>query len=256
MTGDRALLARVQRAIRAAAVSIPSREHHPLGAFDLYVETVRPERWFTFGIPRDDATPGAADVQRLRERCLAHERLPRVECLPALAPAAVAALLDGGFTVELEGPLMTCTAPREAPPVEGLTLEWMGPSSPESSIRAFDRVQRAAFGDPPAVVDVEASRKRMRRGRSVLGRLDGRPVATGVAVAPTERCAEIGGIGTLEPYRGRGVAAAITAALVAAAFEDDIELAFLTPGGPEAQRIYERAGFRGAGDFMHLESKA
>lgn len=256
MTGaDRALLARVQRAIRAAAVAIPTRARVRVGPFDLYCETVRPDHWFTFAVPDDGAEPSAQDVAALREACRLRDRLPRVECLPALAPVAVAALRDGGFAVDLRGPLMICTAPGRAPEVPGLTLEQISPESQDAAIADFDRVQRAAFGDPPAPVDLAASRSRLAHGTALLARLGGEAVGTGIAVPPTEGCAEIVGIGTLDGFRGRGVAAAVTAALVREAFAaDGTELAFLTPGGPEAQRIYERAGFRGAGEFLHLSS--
>lgn len=75
---------------------------------------------------------------------------------------------------------------------------------------------------------------------------------SGVVETPTDGCAELGGIGTLPAYRNRGIAAALTGARLDLAFGFGAEPAFLTPGGPQAQHLYERAGFRSAGMFLHL----
>jgi GNAT superfamily N-acetyltransferase len=249
-------LARVMRATRTAAAGVPTRRHLQLGPFDLYLETERPLRWFTFAIPQDGARPTAADVARLTDTCRDHDREPRVECLPALAPDAVAALHDAGWVDDLTGPLMICTDPQAAPEVPGLSIEELGPDAPEASIRDYDRVQRAAFGDPPGDTDVEAFRRRSGTGVTLLARVDGRAAATGVVLTPDAGCAEVAGIGTLPGLRGRGVAGALTAELTARAFALGAELAFLTPGGAESQRVYERAGFRGTGTFLHLSSRA
>jgi GNAT superfamily N-acetyltransferase len=246
-----ALLRRVQAAIRAAA-GMP-REVVDLGPFELYYEPQRSVRWFTYAIPQDDARPDAADVARIVEASTARERIPRVEYLPAVAPAVEDALLAGGFALELRGPLMTCAEPVAAPEVSGLTLELLDRSGPPEPIAAYMRVQRAAFGDDPGDPegDVAAFRKRAG-GTNLLALIDGEPAATGTLLHPQLGCAEVVGIGTLPAFRGRGVAAAVTAELTRRAFAVGAELAFLTPGGDEAQRIYARAGYAGVGDFLHL----
>lgn len=244
-------LARIQQAIRAAA-ALPRRVID-LGPFELYLEARQPERWFTYAIPRDGATPTPADVARLVDESTAHARLPRTEYLPALAPAVEPALLEAGFEVELRGPLMACTAAQAAPPVPGLTLETLDKAGPFEPLAAFIAIQREAFGDDPGdpQADVAAFRRRAG-GTSVLARADGVPVGAGSLLHPQLGCAEVVGIGTAPAYRGRGIAAAVTAELTRHAFGLGAELAFLTPGGAEAQRIYERAGYAGIGEFIHL----
>jgi predicted GNAT family acetyltransferase len=52
------------------------------------------------------------------------------------------------------------------------------------------------------------------------------------------------GITTLEAYRGRGIAAAITAELARIAFGLGVDTAILSTDNPIAYRVYRRIGFR------------
>jgi len=54
------------------------------------------------------------------------------------------------------------------------------------------------------------------------------------------------GVGTHEPRRPRGVAAARTSAAVRTAFGRGLAVVFLTTADPGARRVYERVGFRPA----------
>jgi GNAT superfamily N-acetyltransferase len=244
-------LGRIQQAVRAAA-AVPRRVID-LGPFELYYESRQAERWFTYAIPREGAVPAPADVARLVEACSARQRIPRAEYLPALAPAVEPALLDAGFGVELRGPLMACSAPQAAPSLQGLTLETLDKTGPFEPLAAFVAIQREAFGDDPGDPQADVDAFRLRGGgTSVLARIDGVPAGCGTVLHPQLGCAEVVGIGTLPAFRGRGTAAAVTAELTRQAFALGAELAFLTPGGVEAQRIYERAGYAGIGEFIHL----
>jgi predicted GNAT family acetyltransferase len=57
---------------------------------------------------------------------------------------------------------------------------------------------------------------------------------------------EIVGVGTLPDYRGRGLGAALTAALVADAAQE-CSLVFLSVGDHDSARVYERVGFAQVG---------
>ncbi|MGV9311272.1 GNAT family N-acetyltransferase [Streptomyces sp. NPDC003691] len=70
------------------------------------------------------------------------------------------------------------------------------------------------------------------------------PVAGGTA--------ELAGIGTRPEYRGRGVAAAVTAALTLAAFEAGAASAWLESSGDGSRRVYERLGYRAAGTRLYM----
>ena len=73
-----------------------------------------------------------------------------------------------------------------------------------------------------------------------------RPVAVGTP-QPAGGATEIVGVATLPSARRRGIAAALTAALVADALEGGVETVFLGADSVDVARIYERAGFRRIG---------
>ena len=61
---------------------------------------------------------------------------------------------------------------------------------------------------------------------------------------------ELAGIATLEQYRGKGIAAALTAHMASSAFAQGCDLVVLTTSNPAARRAYEHAGFRPVGDVL------
>ena len=68
--------------------------------------------------------------------------------------------------------------------------------------------------------------------------------------SPRAGVTELMGIATLEQYRGRGIAAALTAYMASAAFTQGCDLVFLTAVSAAARRAYERAGFHPMGDEL------
>ena len=106
-----------------------------------------------------------------------------------------------------------------------------------------------ALGDPgPAEVPpTELLRERVASGRTVMMVAvdDGQPVAIGshqpVAV-DGEEISEVVGVATLPRYRGRGLGAGLTSALVEHA-RQTADLVFLSAGDDDVARVYERAGF-------------
>ncbi len=253
MTG----LAQVLAATRAIADATPTRATVRSGPFAAYVETGRPDRWFSWAVPDDGAEPTDAEVAALREVFAAHDRVPRVECFPALAPVAVEALLARGFGIELRGPVMTCAAHVQAPAPAGITFELLTPESSDEVIAAYDGVQTRAFGGgTDAPVDLDAYRARLTQHINLLARLDGVPAATGVVTDPVLGCSEVAGIGTEQSLRGRGIAGALVAELTGRAFARGAEVCFLTAGGEDSRRVYERAGFVLAGEYAHLATDA
>src|SRR5207237_412721 len=84
----------------------------------------------------------------------------------------------------------------------------------------------------------------------------GAVVGVGLALEIVDGTTEIAGIGVLEAYRGRGIAAAITARLTREAHEAGAHTAFLTPGDLGIGNVYARVGYRPAGECVHLSSVA
>ncbi len=64
---------------------------------------------------------------------------------------------------------------------------------------------------------------------------------------------EVAGIATLPAYRRRGIAAAVTAQLVADALEQGVEVCFLSAESDEVARVYERLGFERVGTACTAE---
>jgi predicted GNAT family acetyltransferase len=121
-------------------------------------------------------------------------------------------------------------------------------------VAALLTVQRRGFGDEhaPEATEADAEQFRRRFGKLQLfgAYLDGVPVSAGSLLAPYEGLSEVAGIATLPAYRGRGIAAALTAHIARAAFDQRLDLVFLTAGDARAGRVYERAGFRAIGSAL------
>jgi GNAT superfamily N-acetyltransferase len=177
-------------------------------------------------------------------------RMPRLEYLPATAPAAEAVLLDHGFEVELRTPVMTCTPEtlRRPPLPEAISIQRLGPLSDPDDVRALVRVQHQAFGEPadPAADGL------LRLPLAVLARVDGEPAGGGMGLLVAIGTTELVGIAVAELHRRRGIAGAVTAELAAMAFEAGAASVFLTPGDEGAQRVYARAGFEASDVMLHL----
>jgi len=116
-----------------------------------------------------------------------------------------------------------------------------------ADIEAVATIDAGAFGS-----DIASSRAWMAplccSGESELaiGELNGKPVATGY----TLRCegdvgpsVYLGGIAVLPSARRRGVAAALSAWLLARGFEEGVSFAHLQTDFDEAARVYSRLGF-------------
>jgi GNAT superfamily N-acetyltransferase len=118
---------------------------------------------------------------------------------------------------------------------------------------AGGRTPDVALGDPgPAQLPpTEALRERVASGRTVMMVAvdDGQPVAIGshqpVDVDGTE-VSEIVGVATLPRFRGRGLGAGLTSALVEHA-RQTAGLVFLAAGDDDVARVYERVGFARVG---------
>ncbi|MGY1840621.1 MULTISPECIES: GNAT family N-acetyltransferase [unclassified Modestobacter] len=109
----------------------------------------------------------------------------------------------------------------------------------------------AADPGPAEVPPTELLRERVASGRTVMMvAVDGgEPVAIGshqpVDVDGTE-VSEVVGVATLPRFRGRGLGAGLTSALVDHA-RQSADLVFLSAGDDDVARVYERAGFARVG---------
>ena len=242
---------RIQSYIRIAASN--GRVTERIGPFLATFDPDDPLRYLSYAIPDDGAEPSGEEVAALVEAYRRRDRLPRLEFLPAIAPAVEPALLAGGFQIEARLPAMTCGAGDavDLAPPEGIVIE---PPVTEDDVRAMLTAQHAAFGEPPP--DDEAVARAARGGGlRILARdaATGLVVGGGVATIPADATSEIAGIGVVESHRRRGIAGAITARLVRDLFAADVTAAFLTPGDEGAHSVYARAGFADSStEMLHM----
>ncbi|WP_158884362.1 GNAT family N-acetyltransferase [Amycolatopsis anabasis] len=209
--------------------------------------------FLNYAIPDDGATPRQSDVDGLTEAFRRRALLPRLEFIPGTAPAAERVLLDRGYSVERRVPLMVCPPGSVAGVPVPPGIELVVPAS-DAEFAAMSAAQHIAFGEPAPIDPVEHPTIVESGGFAVLAREAGAgaTVGGGVGDVVSERTTEIAGIGVLEPYRRRGIAAAITAFLTREAHERGVRTAFLTPGGEAEERVYARVGYRPADEMLHL----
>ncbi|QJT02101.1 GNAT family N-acetyltransferase [Streptomyces asoensis] len=232
--------------------------------------------------PTGAASVGAADIARVRARQRELGVPEAFEWLAESAPALRARIEAAGLLV-LRRPLMVLPPHHPLPPQplpDGVTLRALTADDP--ALPAALALPRLAFakeplGKEPLAAEpspaagpsdraelsrlaealtgdgtVAAVRPTIRAGHKTLVAAlapDGTPLATG-HYHPANAATEIGGVGTLPSARRQGLAAAVTAALVAHARAQGVETIFLAYAEETVARIYARLGFRPAGTTL------
>jgi ribosomal protein S18 acetylase RimI-like enzyme len=242
----------IQAYLRAIIVG----DHQVLatGPFDIFVNPSSDHPYSNYAIPRPGAEPDADAVQELITLMEGAGRVPRLEYLPAQAPAVEQPLLDAGFAVELRTPVMCCT-PDDLAEVEipdHVTIDQLGPDATREELEGLLRAQTEAFGDPFDPADIARLVPMLGRRVAVLAYADGEVAGGGMCQVPIAGVTELVGIAVREDFRRRGVATAITAELTRHAFAAGVETAFMTPGDTGAQAAYERAGYAATDEMLHL----
>ena len=239
---SRGLLERLQRSLGEVAGA--ERETVRVAPFTAYVDRERPLKYFSFALP----DPGTAELPpELTEVFAERDRTARVEHFEELNPHLREALEAAGWSLSERAPVMACTpeALVVPPAPDGLVLERVGPDAAEPLVRALLAAQKTAFEDPHGVGEADVTKLRAWAAEAPVfaGLIDGEVVGAGLASKIARGVAEVAGVATLPAFRRRGIAAAITAAAAAAAFEAGAELAWLTAADEDAARLYGRAGF-------------
>ncbi len=238
---------RIQSYLRATAHGL--WDAVPVPPFTAFFNLRDPLRYFNYAIPDEPAEGDlSAPLGALREAFRSRGRLPRFEYVEGFAPGLAGSLEEAGFDVELRAPLMICPAGEiaEPPAVPGLAVV-PATSDPRATITVGSRAFGA--GDELEASDDDVTEWLSRsaiRGPSLLGLLDGEPVAIASATPPLDGLSEVAGVGVLAHARSRGIGAAMTAAAARAAAGRGAELLFLSPGSEGAQSVYTRVGFRPA----------
>ena len=236
--------------------TIRDRDVERVGPFLATFDPHSSNPYLNYAIPDDDAGPSAAEVAALEEPFRRRGLPPRLEFLPAAAPALEAALLAGGFTAEGRLAVMTCAAGEavDLAPAPGIAIAM---PKTEDDLRGMRAAQHAAFGAGAGVDEGSVRRLRdslLAGALALLARDEatGAIVGGGVATVPAAGVTEVAGIGVLESHRRRGIAGAITAGLARAAFAAGHRTVWLTPGHADAHRVYGRAGFVDRTTMLHM----
>jgi predicted GNAT family acetyltransferase len=239
---------RLQSFLRTVAA--PGRTVIAVPPFTAYLDPRDPLRFLNYAIPDDDVMPDRAAVERLRTAFLEHDRLPRLEWVEEAAPRLADSLAAAGMWEELRTPLMACT-PADLRAAEADVAHLSIAPVGDGDARDCASLQRVAFGGEPVSEDEEVRDPRPTGGGAVLTRARGKPVSAASWTRSVDGFTEIVGVATAEPWRGRGLAGAVTHAAAAAAFAAGADVCVLSPGDEIAQRVYARAGFRRVATMLH-----
>ncbi|WP_410666829.1 GNAT family N-acetyltransferase [Amycolatopsis sp. cmx-4-68] len=230
------------------------RETEQVGPFLATYSPGTAHPMLNYAIPDDGAKPTPAEIDALTGAYRRRDRLPRLEYFTDVAPDLEKLLVEAGYALERRVPLMTC-APAERidrPVPAGIRLR--APESGED-FRRMRAAQNTAFGEPAEIGDDEVEQLQSGTGARHLLAEDVETktvVGGGLALEIVDGTTEIAGIAVLEPYRGRGIAAALTGRLTREVHEAGAHTAFLTPGDLGIGHVYARVGYRPAGECVHL----
>lgn len=223
----------------------------PAPPFTLFLHPASSLPESNYAIPDEalDAAP-VGGLGALRGAFLARARHPRLVFVQAYAPALAAACAAAGWLeMEREHLLIATPATLQPPaPVPGLEIEMLDAHAPLAAIRENLDTNEQGFNPDQAAPATEADALVFREGlgasRAFTARLGGQAVAAGMFTTPQAGVTELAGITTLPPFRRRGIAAALTAAMARAAFDSGLDLVFLGAHEAATVRVYERVGFQ------------
>lgn len=216
----------------------------------------------------------ATDVQKVRARQRELGIPESFEWVAETTPKLRAAVEESGLVVH-EHPLMVLDPGTPAAPLEGLpgdiSVQIVGADDP--ILPAALAVPHLAFAEPgthaglagtpqlteaitACVADGSVDRAivRIRAGlTAVAAAVEHESALSAGQHQPLAEVSEIVGVGTLPAARRRGLALAVTAALVADARSQGAETVFLSAGDDNVARVYARLGFREIGTALIAE---
>lgn len=227
-----------------------------IGSLTLFVGT---GPWAYYARPRLGASAvDPQDVSRACARMLELHVPQAFEWVAETARTMRAAAVRSGLAV-VDGPLLVVADPMDVMLPGGVRLFLVGADEPRLgdylhlATRAFSETDDGSSRtmNDPSEAAVAHLRARIADGRTVLMAAASGDRLLGVGshqpvVVGDEMISEIVGVGTLPDYRGRGLGAALTAALVADAAQE-CSLVFLSVGDHDSARVYERVGFAQVG---------
>jgi ribosomal protein S18 acetylase RimI-like enzyme len=236
-------------------------------------ETASP--YINYATPLPGAEPTGRDVAALiaafRERGLK----PRLEFAPDAAPAVEPALRAAGFTTEETHEYLVCTPDtlrvNNANPGRSDTAPDGSPQSDDAPRYIAQIVETPATDEDYASLDAALSEAfggqfapsahgaaRLRRVQENRGAVrfvrapDGGCAGGASCSPPAVGTCELSGVGTRPLLRGRGIAAAVTAALTEAMFAQGAGSVWLEYSGEGSRRVYQHVGYQPQGTRLYM----
>ena len=234
--------------MRAAASSRPGGR---TGPFLIGLDAHSDDPMRNYAVPDAGARPGSGDADALIAFFRDRHRIPRLEYIEEDAPLAWPVLAAAGFTIERRTPVMTATPATRLTPRSpaGISIRQ---AAGEADLAAAAAVQHHAYQtpQPPGAHDIARLTRLTRRGGLVAIAVDessGTVAGTGLIDVAGDRppVGELAAVGVLAPFRGRGIASAISVHLARTAHSQGISLVFLE-AEPKEEQIYRRTGFTDA----------
>jgi GNAT superfamily N-acetyltransferase len=244
---------RVQQSVVANLSSRPAPVE--VGPFVIGLDPTTTSPNINYATPRPGAAITATDVTALVAAFRAADRKPRLEYVTSCAPGLEALLAAAGFSVEARHTYLLCVpGTLKTPP----TLDHFDLHEPGSDVQfaALINAQNEAFGGEPVASEADVARLRRLQGAGGLAVMavttDGACAGGGQAVPPTGAVSEVAGIAVRTPYRRQGLAGAITAEVTRRLFTTGADVGWLEASGEEPWRVYERVGYRPAGQRLYI----
>lgn len=227
-----------------------------VGPFTLFVRRSG-QGWPFYARPRlGCAGPFTAeDVDRVRARQRELGVPEALEWVHDTTPALAAAIRKTDLSLA-EHPLMVLADPAPTSLPDGLRVELL--DADDARLPMVYAAVSAGFAETDDVgspKDPGALREAVASGvLRMVGAFDDSGVLGGGSHSPRGRVTELTGIAVLPRARGRGVGAALTAALVEDARSLGVGTVFLSAGSPRVAAIYGRVGFRTVGTACIAEA--
>jgi GNAT superfamily N-acetyltransferase len=221
------------------ATATAARDVERVGPFTATFARGIANPFLSFAIPDVNAEPTASDIDALTRAYRARDRTPRLEFIPALAPAVEPGLTRAGYAAEARVPLMIYDGAAVPPQQEGVELI---DAMSVDDVRAAATAQHEAYGESERPTDgwIVGQMRAIGSGAVLLLARDlatGEPVGGGICTPPVAGASELAAIGVRSAYRRRGVAAAMTDRLARTIGARGANCIYLTAAGEAEARI-------------------
>lgn len=210
--------------------------------------------------PMPDREQTLRELREVRDLFEARGRIPAIELNEAYWPDLPALVEESGFREYKREPLMYCV-PGEFRPVRNpaVGVRFLNPADPDRDLVAYQTIFFHVMFDQawePTAERVARFRAEVDRvkGRShALASLEGEPAGTGF-ISSNDGVGEIARVATMSAARRQGVAATLTSFMMEDRFANLDELIWLTAQAPPARALYQKLGYRLAGDRVYYRT--